>query len=1581
MKQKSKKKKSNNKYNNSNKKRKLNIQITKHYGGGQSPRISPRDWHAASRYYREKKKSYTPSSEAISAFVNLNPGLNEEEATRLLKATLGDFHAVMKQKTVLKNLIKPSYQNCLNFLHLFFEYSKVNNKILNYREEFENAIKNPTDNLNKINIELLDNCDKRNKSKILQMYSSITENLKNIKTLQLEPQPVIASAIVDPVPPPGATAESINLNEIKLMTYNIFGGNCSYKGRRNLNDTSAIDNMARYIKTANIDILFTQEDRTPDNAAKTLLKGLSPEYNQEKLCQKERNVGEDYREGETVSLYVKNGFKFSPSSIKCINDNEINIDGSIIKQRNALIATINNIKIATVHLDGGRYIDKKLLKSSDIFNQFQEKKLDILNKVIAEQPDIICGDFNSAYSENSDYLRTFIESQKKYFKEIYPNLTGDQIKQIEDWNLKPFNILKEKNYNYATPSNEGSVNTNGRGNTNVDFVWYKSDKIKNIKTKIIDLSAVNDTTNTNNYNCKYYSDHNPVLFTISLESVEPLVEAPIWMSVKNSDGDTYYWNQKTGETSWDKPLLPNWTQVADENGDNYYWNIVTQETSWEAPFPSIWTQVEDDNGDNYYWNIVTQQSSWDPPVAIEGVLVPPPPEISLQAPPAPSSGPPSGPSAPSSGPPSGPSPGSAVPQPLKPPPPPAATLPALEEASDVESNSSISSVDSTNSTVNAAGIIGDELKTNFKRDSKDNITRSFGGSNPNLFDNLKKSFQEFTNYIQKKYLIRGVKIDPTIIYSLIDQQKNEYLSKNISGLSTEQLKLLEELKSNYYSTQNKLDQLPGEIKELKSNYYSTQNKLDQLPGEIESMILKKMTLNEVQRRALEDKIKKKIEDQDAQDKYSKIKTLENELNNLKSIIAYVKQLGYIGIDPLDKSNDFQFIQKDSDGNVIQSSDDDSMIKLLQEMKNIKNSNNDNFNYNLHKFIENQKEALIQIFTVPNALPEGNGFVSTYTSNEICLTTVLNNLFQKKLFDNSLPESQDTCNNFFILPSSGQLGSSIDLTSVVNTLTTIIPNNLKDEIDNCDITSPNFKKYLEFILKINGFTYFQLPTSSLPASGGGPKLHNFSKKLKNKKSKNKTKKQKGGLMPEIEEELKQIKSQKIVSVRNQAPAAPAAPPPSPPLVASPPSSPLAASPPLSPLAAPAPPPSPPLVASLPSSPLAASPPLSPLAAPAPALEEILGQINTKLSQTLVKRSEILGFILIREKQNHIALTNIAELRSSSLDNKNMFRFVMSDDDKQRDPLYHNKEISITDKIEDVDQFKNMLSISIDNTDDEVIEKISDILVIYNPNSFFGFINPYNDDTLFNEEEKNDIQNKHNKINEEKAATETAAATEAAATEAAAETEAQNARARTQQKIQEEIKAKEAELDEIDTKISNFTLQITKATKSIELEKEIIDNNKITPTDNSFVIMQKREEINKATQELKKQNQDKIEAEHNLNISNEQKKNLSEEINKLNEKKKQSGGKKLSRKHKKKYSRNKNIFSHKLKPKHNKKKKNKTKKQKTNKKTLKGGAGLRIVRPQIPISNAMMALLHKKNIPENQYLLNIPKINKLLSIPKN
>jgi outer membrane protein assembly factor BamB len=70
-----------------------------------------------------------------------------------------------------------------------------------------------------------------------------------------------------------------------------------------------------------------------------------------------------------------------------------------------------------------------------------------------------------------------------------------------------------------------------------------------------------------------------------------------WAEIEDADGNKYYYNASTGETSWDKPdengqVAQNdvdvirhgdWLQSQDENGHFYWYNEVTGESAWELP--------------------------------------------------------------------------------------------------------------------------------------------------------------------------------------------------------------------------------------------------------------------------------------------------------------------------------------------------------------------------------------------------------------------------------------------------------------------------------------------------------------------------------------------------------------------------------------------------------------------------------------------------------------------------------------------------------------------------------------------------------------------------------------------------------------------------------------------------------------------------------------------------------------------------------------------------------------------------------------------------------------------------------------
>lgn len=67
-----------------------------------------------------------------------------------------------------------------------------------------------------------------------------------------------------------------------------------------------------------------------------------------------------------------------------------------------------------------------------------------------------------------------------------------------------------------------------------------------------------------------------------------------WTEHKSPDGRTYYYNNKTKQSSWDKPeelktpaerLLSQcpWKEYTADNGKKYYHNVSTKESRWTVP--------------------------------------------------------------------------------------------------------------------------------------------------------------------------------------------------------------------------------------------------------------------------------------------------------------------------------------------------------------------------------------------------------------------------------------------------------------------------------------------------------------------------------------------------------------------------------------------------------------------------------------------------------------------------------------------------------------------------------------------------------------------------------------------------------------------------------------------------------------------------------------------------------------------------------------------------------------------------------------------------------------------------------------
>ena len=274
-----------------------------------------------------------------------------------------------------------------------------------------------------------------------------------------------------------------NNNTLSILSFNIYSRGC-----KDFSNT-LVDKM---LNDNNIDILCTQEDGET-NAYKPIRKYNILPVIKNKYC--------GNKQPETVGVYEK-----IPNSVvfdNCINSNQVYKDKQI--NRYSIICNYKNIKIANLHLEGGRYTDQILLTD---FDTLLPIKLSLLELIIKQQPDIILGDFNSVYCSNKILLNKFLEGQYTYFENAVKQskLTQKDKSNIKKWNMAPFILLKKYGYTYAKPQNENTVITNGRGNSIIDFIFYKKNKLILNETNIVNIISKNDSYK--DYKC--ISDHNPV---------------------------------------------------------------------------------------------------------------------------------------------------------------------------------------------------------------------------------------------------------------------------------------------------------------------------------------------------------------------------------------------------------------------------------------------------------------------------------------------------------------------------------------------------------------------------------------------------------------------------------------------------------------------------------------------------------------------------------------------------------------------------------------------------------------------------------------------------------------------------------------------------------------------------------------------------------------------------------------------------------------------------------------------------------------------------------------------------------------
>jgi len=319
-------------------------------------------------------------------------------------------------------------------------------------------------------------------------------------------------------------------NKFILCSFNIYTW-IGYKSNRKNFDAQ----FNKLINEKNVELLLTQEDDIDDN-------------------------DDTYESVKAYSLNDINSSRFS--FISCINSHN---EGKLqfyrgVVPRNAIIIKDNEfgISIANLHLEGGRFVDLEL---DDItFNKYLDIKLGLLKEVLRESPDIILGDFNSVYCNDSVMLKNMYEAQKVYYdnnrnselqkikadqddpssnlfswhmkNELGLNLikkcahrNGDDkilsLENIISWNNAPFTLLLAEGYIYIEPDNitvNKKINpTNSRGKNVIDHVWVKQSIFDNyiLNTEIYDGfgEPLNDLYGG-------VSDHKPIILTIQRRNLD-----------------------------------------------------------------------------------------------------------------------------------------------------------------------------------------------------------------------------------------------------------------------------------------------------------------------------------------------------------------------------------------------------------------------------------------------------------------------------------------------------------------------------------------------------------------------------------------------------------------------------------------------------------------------------------------------------------------------------------------------------------------------------------------------------------------------------------------------------------------------------------------------------------------------------------------------------------------------------------------------------------------------------------------------------------------------------------------------------
>lgn len=212
------------------------------------------------------------------------------------------------------------------------------------------------------------------------------------------------------------------------------------------------------------------------------------------------------------AVYVSSDIKTEESQENLINTFGVERCYSSV----TIIINGKQVKIASVHLIGGRFDDKEAIQKED----FNIEKLNQIRKVVDEEnPDIICGDFNTkikteiAENNSNNYLQKLMQELN-----IPLEKQSEYQKKWDEWiyvdNIHNYLISKGYLSVYFNNDNvfESSITDTSVYGGIVDMIYYKKDKLLLTpgSVSVVGEGIVMEKNEGSNTYTSILSDHYPV---------------------------------------------------------------------------------------------------------------------------------------------------------------------------------------------------------------------------------------------------------------------------------------------------------------------------------------------------------------------------------------------------------------------------------------------------------------------------------------------------------------------------------------------------------------------------------------------------------------------------------------------------------------------------------------------------------------------------------------------------------------------------------------------------------------------------------------------------------------------------------------------------------------------------------------------------------------------------------------------------------------------------------------------------------------------------------------------------------------